>query len=221
MAKIFIFDSNLESIQSYQQCLGPEFEYYSFENLESLLKIAESEYSDFVVLADCFLAGHSIIDTIKKIPSDHFENLQDRLMIISDVADYNHIFQCLQMGCSDYILKPGSTSLIRAKIFHAFQKIELRRAEQLLQVIRRNVPNLTGKEDEVLEVLVRCQKTGASRDEIMNTCWKNLTVYNKTLDVHLFNLRRKLKKINMEIYYKESSWFLRESFLSNKPNLDL
>lgn len=66
--------------------------------------------------------------------------------------------------------------------------------------------DLTTKENKILSSLLEKNNQGLSRTDLMKIGWSNTTVYHKTLDVHLFNLRRKLEEINVEIIFDKNIW---------------
>ena len=60
---------------------------------------------------------------------------------------------------------------------------------------------LTYKESKILETLAKNLDNFVPRKEIIENVWNNSTeVLPKTLDVHIYNLRRKLVPLDFKIY---------------------
>lgn len=60
-------------------------------------------------------------------------------------------------------------------------------------------PQLTRKENMLFEVLRRAGKGGIDRSVLAERVWNDVTINKKTVDVHIFNLRRKLSSTRYAI----------------------
>ena len=67
---------------------------------------------------------------------------------------------------------------------------------------------LTKIENMILEALLKSGREGLSRHELMETCWRDVKVHPKTLDVHLFHLRKKLTDQPIAIVNGNNRWLL-------------
>jgi len=57
--------------------------------------------------------------------------------------------------------------------------------------------------------LLRSEPLGPKmRAEIVSTVWNDVTVTKKTVDVHIFNLRRKIKRLGLDIQHIAPNSFL-------------
>jgi two-component system response regulator CpxR len=113
----------------------------------------------------------------------------------------------LEMGADDYLPKPFNPRELAARI-----RAILRRADQAPEVGERigvddvavdlgtrsatvgdQEINLTGVEFSLLETLLRSAGAVVSRDELSRAAlYRRASAYDRSLDVHISNLRRKL-----------------------------
>ena len=60
---------------------------------------------------------------------------------------------------------------------------------------------LTSKELMIFDLINNAPNKQISRSDLIGKVWKDVSVGSKTLDVHIFNIRRKLSKLNVKIKY--------------------
>lgn len=115
----------------------------------------------------------------------------------------------LDLGVADYILGPVEPSYLAAKIRSVARRVRESNIGIVTDEIQqRSGQNLTEKERRLLNLLLRVGETGATRLDLTQACWPNTTVHHKTLDTHLFNLRRKLEAAGYEVLFTQSRWKL-------------
>jgi len=76
---------------------------------------------------------------------------------------------------------------------------------------------LTSKEFQILNLLRQANQHSLSRGELVRGIWGNLKVSANSLDVHLFNLRRKIHPLDLEILFRSPNIYtlrLREDSLA-------
>lgn len=83
----------------------------------------------------------------------------------------------------------------------------LRLLEVEIQTIR---PQLTRKENMLFEVLRRAGRAGLDRAALAERIWENVSVQEKTIDVHIFNLRRKLNSTRYRVICEARRFVLTE-----------
>ncbi len=98
--------------------------------------------------------------------------------------------------------------------------------ERLREIERRSVfSQLTKKELILFEILRRAGHGGVARKEMAERIWPDVQVHDKTLDVHVFNLRRKLNGTSYRIEVQNSTLRLvdmpKESDSSGNSGADL
>ncbi|MEW6055685.1 MAG: winged helix-turn-helix domain-containing protein [Bdellovibrionota bacterium] len=77
---------------------------------------------------------------------------------------------------------------------------------------------LTLKEQQLLSLFLNSRDQSVSRTEILAQIWKNAKVDPKTVDVHLYNLRRKIQNGGIEIRSTSSG---RWQLLNHRMNQEL
>ncbi len=69
---------------------------------------------------------------------------------------------------------------------------------------------LTRKENLLFEVLRRAGKAGLDRQALAEKIWNDTTIQSNTIDVHIFNLRRKLNSTRFRIVYEARRFVMTE-----------
>jgi len=180
-----------------------------FSNGNDFLRFISQEIPDLIIL-DLMLPdldGLKLCTLLKREPK---WNSIPLIMLTAKTEETDRIVG-LEMGADDYVTKPFSPKELVARV-----KAVLRRKEGLypdsaslvkvgtdLVIDREKYQvtvndkkiNLTLSEFRILDLL--CSRKGRvySREEILNYLWKNeKIVIDRTVDVHIRNLREKLGK---------------------------
>ena len=100
-----------------------------------------------------------------------------------------------EAGAIDYILKPFNYNEIYAKVEKHLKKIEERNYEttKSLEALNLDLSVFTNKEIKIIESFNIKEDKTLHRNEIVKIIWKNIAIHPNTLDVHIYNLRKKLK----------------------------
>src|SRR5690606_2324277 len=150
-----------------------------------------------LIIADIMLEdGHFF-----KLLNEADISLNIPYMVISSCDDMETFRNAFQAGAIDYILKPFNQNEIRAKVERHLLQIEERNHEtsKSLEALNLDLSLFTNKECKIIESFnVREDKT-LHRNEIVKIIWKNIAIHPNTLDVHIYNLRKKLKEYNYGI----------------------
>ena len=122
-------------------------------------------------------------------------------MVVSASDDYEAINNAFEAGAIDYILKPLKFNEIRAKVERHLLKIEEKFLEssKSLEALNIDLSNFTNKEVKIIENFNLKEDKTLHRNEIVNVIWKNIAIHPNTLDVHIYNLRKKLKDFDYGI----------------------
>ena len=201
MSKILIVEDE-ESIaeleKDYLELSGFEVE---IENDgEAGLKRAISEEFDLFIL-DLMLPGVDGFEICKKIR----ETKNTPVIMISAKKDDIDKIRGLGLGADDYITKPfGVMELMsrvkavlrrsakKVKTVLVYKNIELDENKHTVLVDGAEV-DLTYKEYEILKHLIRNKGIVLTRDRLMEIVWGyNFEQGNRTVDVHIQSLRKKL-----------------------------
>lgn len=130
----------------------------------------------------------------------------------------NDLLTGFNLGGDDYITKPFSVKEVIVRVKAILKRIkkqdvisessiyvddmELNFKKRSLQIENKEV-QLTKKEFEILALLLKSKGRIFSREEIFNNVWDNHTIVtDRTIDVHITRLRKKLGKYGKNIKSK-------------------
>ena len=208
MSKILLVDDDRELCDLVAEYLTPEgFEVHTAHEGEQGLRKALSGDYGFVVL-DVMPAGSlGGFEILRRLRA---KSSVPVLMLTARGAEIDRILG-LEIGADDYLPKPFNPRELVARI-HAVQRrvVATERpvaaVSQTLTVgdievdlstraVRRDgkAVELTSVEFNVLEALIRGAGTVVTRDHLSKTALgRKLTAYDRSIDTHVSNLRRKL-----------------------------
>lgn len=191
-----------------------EFLKYSLEQENYTVKVAKSgkecfevaqEFQPDLIVLDIMMPemdGIELCRNLKVLP-----NLQKTSIIFltARVEEYSEI-AAFEVGADDYIIKPIR---IRALIKRIEILLKKTKKDQLLSINSElqidqyryvlyqngNMIELPKKEFEILNLFASYSHRAFSREEILNELWGNdVYVTNRTIDVHIRRLRKKIGK---------------------------
>ena len=172
---------------------------------ETGLTMAIQELPD-VVLVDLMLPGMDGLEVCRRLRSDARTAGIPLIMLTAKAAESDRIVG-LELGADDYVTKPFSprelTARVRALLRrtggHAEPSAILRRGDLLIDLERRVVAcggkavELTATEFRLLHFLAARPGRVFSRSELIdNVLGRDIEVLDRTMDVHVMSLRRKL-----------------------------
>ncbi len=181
----------------------------AFSGTEARLLLEQRQYA--VILLDLMLPGISGEDVLKEIRRKG--STPTIILTAKDTIDSKVAF--LQNGADDYITKPFDIKEVLARV-----EVQIRRMENLpeqkkliyrdleidketytVSVGGKTLPKITRQEFAILELLVRYPKKVFSKEELFEYAWKEPYMgETKTLDVHISNIRKKIKQVTEEEY---------------------
>ena len=194
----------------YEEILSFRYRFRVFATL-SAAKAALAKARPSLLLADLRLPDGVFLDLM----DDRGFNLKSTpVIVVSSVEDIDVLRQCFQNGARDYLTKPFSKGELIVKIEqHLSSKASLRdRAasrekqggsglmlnwKRFEAKVREAEIRLTPKEMQILDLL-RQEVAPVNREKIVSAIWEQTKVTEKTLDVHIFNLRKKLVALGHE-----------------------
>ena len=170
------------------------------ESGEKALKIFEMYGAKLVVL-DINLPGIDGFSVCSKIR----EKANTPILIASARTDKSDQLTGLELGADDYIEKPYDIDILLAKIKGIFRRkyeveemregdLVLNTAKQTLTLKDKDIP-VTGKEFELLKILIENKGTTMKKEYLFNTIWGSDSESEpQTLNVHINGLRKKIEK---------------------------
>ena len=187
----------------------------AFSGTEAEL-ILQMRDSIALVLLDLMLPGISGEEVLKHIRERG--NLPVIVLTASDSLDEK--IGMLTQGADDYITKPFEIpeviARIQVQLRHAGREIEnkqmtyrdlvLDKVTYQVRIEGKEVPQITKQEFAILELLVSHPKQVFSKEDIFSYAWNEPYMgETKTLDVHISNIRKKIKQVTTDEYI-ETVW---------------
>lgn len=186
----------------------------AFSGTEARMLLAMNRYS--VVLLDLMLPGISGEEVLQEIRKQG--NTPVIILTAKDTIDDK--VEVLQSGADDYVTKPFDIKEVLARVavqirrmegsFRegnlVYQGLELDRENFCVRVDQTELPKITRQEFSILELLLKHPKKVFSKEEIFEYAWEEAYMgETKTLDVHISNIRKKIKSVTSK-EYMETIW---------------
>lgn len=186
----------------------------AFSGTEARMLLAMNRYS--VVLLDLMLPGISGEEVLQEIRKQG--NTPVIILTAKDTIDDK--VEVLQSGADDYVTKPFDIKEVLARVAVqirrmegsfsegnlVYQGLELDRENFCVRVDQTELPKITRQEFSILELLLKHPKKVFSKEEIFEYAWEEAYMgEKKTLDVHISNIRKKIKSVTSKEYI-ETIW---------------
>jgi two-component system, OmpR family, alkaline phosphatase synthesis response regulator PhoP len=170
------------------------------------VKLAFRE-SPHLVLLDVMLPGMSGFDVCRELRQRGFE--APIFMLTAKGEEIDRVVG-LEIGADDYVTKPFGLRELLARIRVRLRRLPRRSEEGLARyrfgpveidfekcsAVRHDEPlELTGKEYDMLRLLIRHRGEIVTRDRILNEVWGyEAAPTTRTVDNHILHLRQKLEE---------------------------
>lgn len=180
---------------------------------DQALRLARNEIPSLVVL-DLMLPGMDGLDVTRALRRDPRLRDVPIIMLTARVDEADKLVG-LELGADDYLTKPFSPRELVARVRTVLRRVEgpqttavLRVGELVIDLDHRNLHvagtpvELTPTEWDLLGVLVRSPGRPFTRAELLELAYDvSYTGYDRTVDAHIKNLRRKLEPDTREPRY--------------------
>lgn len=195
---LWILEDDQMIVWIYREILSPIYDISIFTTMREIEAALETMPKPHLIISDLQLPDGNFIDLVKNKFS---ENTKIPYIIISGDINIESLKFCLNKGAADYLTKPFNINELLVKIerfLHQYIDPHHEKLKQLNEDFMKTV--LTYKESKILSTLIRGMSDFVTRKEIIENIWQGRDDINpKTLDVHLYNLRRKLKPLGFHI----------------------
>ena len=186
----------------------------AFSGTEARLLLTMNRYA--LVLLDLMLPGISGEDVLQEIRRQG----QTPVIVLTAKDTIDVKVEFLKKGADDYVTKPFDIKEVLARI-----EVQLRKSTKEIQktkisyqgmvldkdthqvfIDERELPKITKQEFSILELLLKHPKKLFSKEEIFEYAWEEVYMgETKTLDVHISNIRKKIKEVSDKEYI-ETVW---------------
>ena len=173
----------------------------SFYDGESFLR-RFNEQKPNLILLDMMLPNIQGGEILKAI-RDNEENDDIQIIIVSANRMVMDKVDGLDLGADDYIEKPFDIlelmSRVNSKARRFFKKQRIVRGNLILDIKKHEfykddvLIELTNKEFEIIELLMKKNGEVVSREELFTSIWGNDVLESRTIDMHIKALRQKIK----------------------------
>lgn len=180
----------------------------------SALNIIANEKIDFIIL-DLMLPDTDGMLLCKKIREDQIMPI---LMLSAKDGDYDKILG-FEFGADDYMTKPFNTLELLARIKAITKRSEIKQDNKMLSIgdleinpserrtyINNTEIDLTAKEFDMLYLMAKNPGRVYTREEIFRQVWDEDAFDVRTIDVHIRNIREKIKDDVKNPKYIQTKW---------------
>ena len=173
----------------------------SFYDGETFLR-RFNEQKPNLILLDMMLPNIQGSEILKQI-RENDENDDIQIIIVSANRMVMDKVDGLDLGADDYIEKPFDIlelmSRVNSKARRFFKKQRIINGSLTLDIKKHEfykdgiLIELTNKEFEIIELLMKKNGEVVSREELFNHIWGNDILESRTIDMHIKALRQKIK----------------------------
>ncbi len=197
-------DESIKELESYA-LINSDYRVSGFDRAKGLYSALDSEIPALIIL-DIMLPDEDGLSILKRIRSTPLYKNIPIIMVTAKTGEIDAV-KGLDMGADDYITKPFGVmelvSRVKAVLRRtqsvvtdniAYNDIIIDEAKHIV-FVNDNAVDLTYKEYEILKLLIINKGIVLTRDKIMENIWGyNFEQGNRTVDVHIQSLRKKLGK---------------------------
>lgn len=217
--KILIIDDEKLLVKGLKKSLEQEgFQVYSAHDGEEGLNTFEAKGFDLIIL-DLMLPK---IDGISLCRMIRQKSDIPIIMLTAKDSDIDKILG-LELGADDYMTKPFNTRELIARIRAISRRLKQEEEKEVGESIyasgdlivdtnyriakktSREI-DLTPKEFDILSLLIRNKGRVFPREEIFRIVWQEPCLDTRTIDVHIKNLREKLRDNEEDIPMIQTKW---------------
>jgi len=206
--KIAVLEDEKDILELIALHLDKEgYRVYKFSRAEELFKALEKERFDLLVL-DLILPDMDGINVCKQVKSHLAPSLP--VIMVTAKSELTDKVIGLEMGADDYITKPFAPKELVARVRAVLRRYKtITSGEDVLKIgnsvvidltrhsvyVDNKKIDLTFSEFGILKILASKKGWVFSREKIINLLWEGeKVVIERTVDVHIKNLREKLGK---------------------------
>ena len=206
---IWVVDSDPEQVRAYERMLSGAYDLRCFTTRAAYCAAAAD---DAAILPSLILAETHLQDgaLLEPMPAAALMPKKAPFVVVSTVDDPDTIKSSFAHGALDYVTKPFRSSLLAFKIEQIMDQQDsgelcsdrfLAHHGLIPPPRKETVAPLTQKERQIIAMLQSAQGRAITRMELLQRVWGTGETKNKTLDVHLHNLRKKIAPVGLKIQF--------------------
>jgi DNA-binding response OmpR family regulator len=207
--KIWILEDDPGCAFVYEDILASAFDVRIFNCIQDLEDALTHSGCDLLI-ADLGLPDGLFLRCMRS-PSRGLMNHRSKpLLIVSQLADENMLRTCFSNGASDYLIKPFHECALKVKVevllaqaeAPASAPIEFDPVQKKVRTSDQLVAELTPREMQICVAIATKPQQSIRKHQLIMEVWQDVKVTDGTLDVHLCNLRKKLRKVSYDISHQ-------------------
>ncbi|MCB0407806.1 MAG: response regulator transcription factor [Bdellovibrionales bacterium] len=212
MANVLVIDDEKDVCDYLVMLLKDEGFSAEFSTSPREIKAKIQQFGANLLLLDYRMPEQSGSDVVRELRADEqFQFLP--IIIVTGLDGEEEKVAMLELGADDYVTKPFSSKELAARIRAVLRRSQ--QAEEEIKALSSNGINidlrahkvflnqeevyLTLTEFKILVQLLKSEGKVLSRDELRATALGNLNVADRTIDVHMASLRKKLDPLTKAI----------------------
>lgn len=195
-------DSSIRELEKYA-LLNSGFTVEGFDNSKELYNALDTNLPVLIIL-DIMLPGEDGLNILKKIRQTPNYKYIPVIMVTAKTSEIDAV-KGLDSGADDYITKPFGVMELISRIKAVLRRTQTQKVntvsldeitideERHIVYINGEQVELTYKEYEILKLLIINKGIVLTRDRLMENIWGyDFEQGNRTVDVHIQSLRKKL-----------------------------
>jgi DNA-binding response OmpR family regulator len=208
MWKILLVEDSLEVAERVAASLGDDFDVTTVRSaLEARDRASRTRFD--LVMLDVALPDGAGFELCRWLQQDA-ASPDTAIVFLAGRSDTEDRIAAFTVGADDYLEHGFDTRELRARVASRLRRLRdlrqrdarLERGDLRLDLARQRAVLVGGEGEEELDLtphefrllfqLARDEERPISRDQLMRSVWGNVVVYERTIDSHLSNLRKKL-----------------------------
>ncbi|AZZ35600.1 hypothetical protein CIK05_01895 [Bdellovibrio sp. qaytius] len=207
--KLLILDDDSRICESLAQGLGKEYEVTTTHDADIAYRIITKNSPD-IILLDIHLGTGCGIELCKKLRANQLvKNIP--ILIMTGHGNTDKMLKSYDVGADDYIEKPVDLVVIKTRLGARLRRMQelsntglsfgnLKLYPERFEIeLDGRFERLSEIEYTMLKIFLTNPNKKISREDILKTIWNDTRVEERTVDVHVSSLRRKLKDFNHQI----------------------
>ncbi len=200
----------------YEQTLDHRYKTRYFTKIADFQEaLSSTEHNPALIIADLMLDDGNFMTYLNDSKDNRL--VVTPFIIVSSIDDIDALRFCFMEGALDYLTKPFKKNELIVKIENILsgsaKQTNSVQSHKTMNLDGHEIESLTSKQKQLLSLFLSSPGRVVSRDDILEQVWGDTSVHPKTVDVHLYNLRRKLNEFG---YIIRSEGGGRWSLISDK-----